>query len=207
MATFADLDIRFHLSQGPDHRLLAVQTSAVRQVENLSTCFHLPPDRRHRPVVDPGLSCHAPVTRFWSLPQCPGDHLSHLGLGQVPTIEIDRQTQVSPLFWGQASDVDRRNLPDPEFIGDLCPQFAIDYFARGVVYQDRDLDAPETNVVTQTVEEIGREWRQFDDRLVTRFLAAWRDRGSRCGTCCGHCLLLRSTETWGLLDIYRTWSH
>ena len=42
-----------------------------------------------------------PVTRFWSLPQGPGDHLPHLGLGQVPTIEIDRQTQVSPLFWGK----------------------------------------------------------------------------------------------------------
>jgi hypothetical protein len=78
-------------------------------------------------------------------------------LGQVPTIEIDRQTQVSPLFWGQASDVDRRNLPDPEFIGDLFPQFAIDYFPGRVVHQDRDLDAPETNVITETGEEIGRE--------------------------------------------------
>ena len=41
--------------------------------------------------------------------------ISRIWAGQVPTIEIDRQTQVSPLFWGQASDVDRRNLSTSKF--------------------------------------------------------------------------------------------
>ena len=69
-----------------------------------------------------------------------------------------KATRNQPAPGVQASNVNCWDILDAEFTA-ICFVVCRRLFAGGMVHQDRDLDAPQTNVLTETTEEVSRERR------------------------------------------------